>query len=626
MRQLDDWRIKKVRFSIGAKLTLIIILIAVISLGSVTALFSCLIHRDLRISAEANNREINRLRSAETDLFMRNIRSSSRVLIETISSTGVGTKFTNETVDFFFNENPQIAALFFVNSKNEEKLLVNKRFFSSLNIDESLAARYFYNQGNALGRAAQWETVLLNPRIANCLALFFPWQDRGAIGALFSCESLENIFGSGPNESQLINKDGDILISGEFSEKIKELPPVLEYAVQKILPVWSAVKLKILSVWEILKLNILFILDKVVDYIPGLNIADTDKPKEIRQFKESTTLNFAGITVVTNIDYKYVFKNFNAVTGYIICLSVIFLIISVILIRSFSKKITIPVKDLSYAAHQVEDGIFDFELKETGSDEIGVLTCDFNRMGKALQTYGRFTNREIALKAIQGEIKEGGFPKQAAVLFSEIHGFTTIIKNFKNIYGNDASDKIVLWLNNYLNRMVDCVERTNGSVDKFIGDSIMAHWGTIYTTGSERKDAFNCIKTALLMRRAVYYLNKERKTAGNPPIRIGCGINSGIVTAGQIGSEKRMEYTVIGGTVNLASHIKTLTKTSGADILISEDTWQLVGDKFITEEMPPVRIKGKDDFMRIFAVINFSGDPKGPRTLAEVRELLGINI
>jgi adenylate cyclase len=303
------------------------------------------------------------------------------------------------------------------------------------------------------------------------------------------------------------------------------------------------------------------------------------------------------------------------------------LIISILVIRSFSKKITIPLKDISNAAHQVEEGIFDFELKEPGSDEIGILTYDFNRMGKALQTYGKFTNKEIALQAIQGEIKQGAFPKQSTVMFSEIHEFTTILKNFKNVYGNTASDKIANWLNNYFERMADCVERTNGIVDKFISDSIMAHWGTVYTTGNQRKDAFYCLKAALLMRKAVYYLNKERKVinAANPLIRIGCGIDSGAVTAGQFGSEKHMNYTVIGGAVNLASRVKTLTKTFNADILISEDTWKLVGDKFITEEMPSVKIKGKEDFMRIFAVVNFSGDPKGPRTLDEVRELFNLN-
>jgi adenylate cyclase len=154
----------------------------------------------------------------------------------------------------------------------------------------------------------------------------------------------------------------------------------------------------------------------------------------------------------------------------------------------------------------------------------------------------------------------------------------------------------------------------------------MAHWGTAYTAGSPGQDAYNCVVAALMMRKALYYMNKDRQQGdpGNPPIQIGCGINTGIVTAGQIGSDLRMEYTVIGDPVNLASRIEALNKPLGTDILISENTWRLVKNKIITEEMPSVSVKGKEKPLRIFAVVNFSGTGKGPQTLAAVRRLLGI--
>jgi adenylate cyclase len=153
----------------------------------------------------------------------------------------------------------------------------------------------------------------------------------------------------------------------------------------------------------------------------------------------------------------------------------------------------------------------------------------------------------------------------------------------------------------------------------------MAHWGTAYSAGSPAKDAFNGVRAALMMRNALYNLNKLRKKndPGNPVICIGAGLNTGIVTAGQLGSEQRMEYTVIGDPVNLASRTEALNKPLGTDILITEDTYDLVGDKFITEEMPPVMVKGKEKPVRMFAVVNLKG-ASGPQTLDEVRKLLDI--
>jgi adenylate cyclase len=129
-----------------------------------------------------------------------------------------------------------------------------------------------------------------------------------------------------------------------------------------------------------------------------------------------------------------------------------------------------------------------------------------------------------------------------------------------------------------------------------------------------------------MMRKALHEMNKKREPGdlGNPSIRIGCGINTGIVTAGQLGSDLRMEYTAIGDPVNLASRTEALNKPLGTDILITENTWHLVKKYFITEEMPSVTVKGKEEPVRIFAVVNSVKVEKGPKTLAEVRRFLGI--
>jgi adenylate cyclase len=246
-------------------------------------------------------------------------------------------------------------------------------------------------------------------------------------------------------------------------------------------------------------------------------------------------------------------------------------------------------------------------------------------MAKALGIFGRFTNREIAVRAMRGEIKPGGLPKHATIFFSDIRNFTAKSENFTKEFGDNASDRIVYWLNDYFTRMVDCVEKTGGVVDKFIGDAVMAHWGTAYSSGSVEEDAFNCVNAALMMRYALMEMNRGREEddPGNPLIRIGCGINTGIVTAGQIGSDRRMEYTVIGDPVNLASRTEALNKPLGTDILITENTWERAGDRFVTEEMPPVTVKGKEKPVRLFAVVKLAG-AQGPETLAELRKLLGI--
>jgi len=593
---------KFIRFSIGAKLVMIITIIVLISLGAITFLVSFMVSKDLEVNAEANNFEINRRTAAETILNLSGIRSNSQVLIQIIHAAGADSELSRLAAGYFFEQNRQIAAITFPAPGYTRKILVNTNNFKNFDdfyFDSSMVEAYFNSNDTAYLRASNGESVFLNaaPHFsAPLLALFFPMQGGGSVSILFSSEYLEAGFSSKVNQSYLINGDGDILIHPD-SELV----------------------------------------------MAGANIADMEYIKKIRAdtlnyrqdlhtiegiqyYIANTKLDFGASIVLTGVEYKKLFEGIEATTRRNIYLTAAVLCFSILFIWFFSKTISSAMKTLSKAAMRIESGKFDLDLTAKSRDEIGYLTSSFQRMSSALNIFGRFTNREIAVKAMRGEIKPGGLPKHATIFFSDIRGFTEKSEIFTKKFGYEASDRIVFWLNSYFTQMVDCVEKTNGVVDKFIGDAVMAHWGTAYSAGSPAKDAFNGVKAALMMRKALVQLNRKRCPGdpGDPPICIGAGLNTGVVTAGQLGSDLRMEYTVIGDPVNLASRLEALNKPLGTDILISEDTWNLVRNYFITEEMPSVTVKGKEKPLRIFAVINHISVTSGPKTLKDVRELLGI--
>lgn len=203
-------------------------------------------------------------------------------------------------------------------------------------------------------------------------------------------------------------------------------------------------------------------------------------------------------------------------------------------------------------------------------------------------------------KAFQQSL--GGVVKPAAILFSDIRGYSTVA-------ARTDPQALVGQLNEYLGAMVECVFRFGGTLDKFIGDAVMAVWGNVQTQGV-RNDAANAVRAALAMRDELVRLNRSWKQRGLPELRIGIAVNHGDVVVGNIGSPQRMEFTVIGDAVNISWKLQELTKDLGCDLAVTQNMAPLLVEDFELRPLGGTLLDGQSETMEIFAVV-------GPVDLAE---------
>jgi len=188
---------------------------------------------------------------------------------------------------------------------------------------------------------------------------------------------------------------------------------------------------------------------------------------------------------------------------------------------------------------------------------------------------------------------------KAAVLFSDIRGFTTISSNL-------PPQELVAQLNEYLGKMVDVILAQKGTIDKFIGDAIMAEFGSPVSSGA-KEDAMNAIRAALGMRQALAELRAVWQKEGKIPFANGIGINYGEFTVGNIGSPRRLEYAVIGDTVNVASRVEGMTKELGTDIAITDALYQLVKDEVEVIDCGDHQLKGRVGAVHLYSLIGLKG-------------------
>ncbi|MEM9399850.1 MAG: adenylate/guanylate cyclase domain-containing protein [Verrucomicrobiota bacterium] len=193
-------------------------------------------------------------------------------------------------------------------------------------------------------------------------------------------------------------------------------------------------------------------------------------------------------------------------------------------------------------------------------------------------------------------ISLGGSSKPVTVLFSDIRGFTSISERL-------TEAELVDQLNEYFEKMVECVNQTQGTLHKYIGDAIMASWGDVISR-SPVEDARNAVMSALAMREQLIQINQKWKEEGKPPFRIGIGLNHGEVLVGNIGAPQRREFTVIGDAVNLASRLESLTKQFQVEIAIGETVKEKLGDDFLCRPIGNLIVKGKSKPVLVYEVIS----------------------
>ncbi|MBQ0167634.1 MAG: HAMP domain-containing protein [Treponema sp.] len=595
---MEDKRQQKVKFPIRVKLGLIFSTLIVIVLCVTTYMVSTLVRNDERIKAEETNHTINGRTAVVVQTKLEAVENASKSYLEVLSLSSQ--KSWSALFDAFCAENPdtvflwspaagaQVSSSFAQNHANTDTLIGN---WLSENKTEAMLEVLSSQTESIYNVSSLFNSPVL------CIAFPYGLEGEEICLAGFSANDLVETMTTGSyNTSFLLDESGNVLIHSDIDKAI------------------NGENFSVLTVVQ----------EAFNGGTQNVQLLGADENDE-NCFFAFYKLDAYGIYAVTKESEALVFETINRTTYRIILISIAAWLLSIILIRYFSKTITHPVETLVGASQDIQEGNFILNIKPKSKDELGLLTESFVKMGKGLAererlktTFSKFTNKTIAERAMNGELNLGGENRKATIFFSDIRSFTAISEKLK-------PQEVVEFLNDYMTRMVECVNKTGGVVDKYIGDAIMCVWGAPESAGSPAGDALCCVMSALMMRSALIRFNQSRDGSDKQPIlHIGCGINTGDVIAGQIGSSERMEYTVIGDAVNLASRTEALNKPFHTDILITENTYKLIKKYVIVEEMPSVHVKGKSEPVKIFAVVNRIGAP-GPKTMAEVRKLLKVD-
>jgi len=367
-------------------------------------------------------------------------------------------------------------------------------------------------------------------------------------------------------------EDGDNLL-----DIASTLPPLLSKNLHKLLP----------SVEKNLGKSILLNINEDV-YVSAIT--------PISQSSHSTVL------AVLQRSLQDALKPYLRLRASLIALSAGAILISMVGGIFIARTVSRPVLILVRGVREIGKGNYEHRVTLNQQDEIGEMADAFNQMSEGLlerdrvrNLLGKVVSPAVATELLsRKEIKLGGEERMMTAFFSDIAGFTSISEKREPA-------EIVELLNEYLSAMADIVYEFGGTVDKYIGDAIVAFWGAPLP---EENHPELCARAAVAMQKKLIQLRASWGGQGKSDIFMRVGINTGKMVVGNIGSKDRLDYTMIGDAVNLASRLEGSNKYYGTNIMISQFTQQYIKKKFLTREVDIVRVQGKEEPIRIFEVID----------------------
>jgi adenylate cyclase len=266
-----------------------------------------------------------------------------------------------------------------------------------------------------------------------------------------------------------------------------------------------------------------------------------------------------------------------------------------------AKSHALPLQRLEEVAHAVEAGDLTQKAHLEGRDAFSRLGAALDSMIKGLQerdhvknVFGKFIAKQAAERILKEPLDLAGESRNVTILFSDIRGFTSMAETM-------TPEQVVTFLNAYFSEMVEAVMEQGGILDKYLGDGMMAVFGSF---GDQPDHPRRAVLAGLRMKALLAKINGERAMRGQPPIDIGIGIHTGEVVVGNIGSKQRLEFTHIGDGVNTASRVQALNKDYHTTMLVTGTTFDALGSAFQVKPVGEVTLRGKTHPLPIYEVIS----------------------